>query len=181
MHVVVVVDINEDLGDASQVDGNTYSTTTTPISVVDGPLSDLTVLPTTNSLSFRGGEPAMIPYMVLNNGENSALGVWYEAIYLSADALLDAFDTRLKSIVNMQPLSVNESYSQSAEVFVPYDLTNGAYYLFFEVDVSDHIFELNETNNIARKVVMVEETVSTDIVLASVTASPTNLEYGSGK
>ena len=181
MHVVVVVDINEDLGDASEVDGNTYSTTTTPISVVDGPLSDLTVLPTTNSLSFRGGEPAMIPYMVLNKGENSALRVWYEAIYLSADALLDAFDTRLKSIVSMQPLSVNESYSQSAEIFVPYDLTNGAYYLFFEVDVSDHIFELNETNNIARKVVMVEETVSTDIVLASVTASPTNLEYGSGK
>ena len=181
MHIVVVVDINEDLGDASQVDGNTYFPTTTPISIVDGPLSDLTVLSTSNSLSFRGGEPATIPYMVLNKGENSAVGTWYEAIYLSADALLDAFDTRLKSIISMQSLSINESYTQSAVVFVPYDLTNGAYYLIFQVDVSDHIFELNETNNIARKVVMIEETVSTDIVLASVTASPANLEYGSGK
>lgn len=181
MYIVIVVDINENLGDASKIEGSSYSLTMTPISIEDGPLSDLIILPTSDSLSFRGGEPAMIPYTVQNKGENSAMGLWYEAIYLSADALLDAFDTRLKSIASIRQLSINESYTQSAEVFVPYDLTTGAYYMFFKVDVSNHISELNETNNIGQKVVMIEETVSTDIILASVTASPTNLEYGSGK
>ena len=180
LYLVVIVDIGENLADASQMEGNLYAHTMSPVLIEDGPLSDLTFATLSRNVSLRGGEPATLSYEVLNIGENSAVGVWYEEIYLSVDIILDVFDTKLRSIANKHPLSVNESYSQSVEVFIPYDLRSGAYYLFFKVDASNHISETNETNNVARSVVNVQETVSTDLIVASVTTSPAHVEYGDG-
>ena len=180
LYLVVIVDINENLVDASQIEGNLNTHAMSPVLVEDGPLCDLTFATVSRNVSLRGGEPAMLSYEVLNSGENSAMGVWYEAIYLSVDVVLDVFDTKLRSIANQHPLNINESYTQSVEVFIPYDLRSGAYYLFFKVDVSNHLSETNETNNIARSVVNIQETVSTDLIVASVTTSPAMVEYGDG-
>ena len=178
LYLVVIVDIGENLVDALHIEGS--ANTMSPVLIEDGPLSDLTFATLSKNVSLRGGEPATLSYEVLNSGENSALGVWYEAIYLSVDIVLDVFDTKLRSIANKHPLNINESYSQSVEVFIPYDLRSGAYYLFFEVDVSNHISETNETNNIARSVVNIQETVSTDLIVARVTTTPARVEYGDG-
>ena len=80
--------------------------------------------------------------------------MWFEAIYFSDNALLNSFDTRLRTVQNLRFLEEGENYTQSVEVFVPFDIPSGNYYLFFEVDGMNRIAELNISNNIAQQIVM---------------------------
>lgn len=176
MYLTVVIDINEDLGDVIM------NPIAVPAIVEDGPLPDLVVLLPSITLSLRGGQPALVHYEVENVGENTALSqVWYDALYLSVDALLDPFDVRLKTVAIVVPVGVNETYNQSVEIFVPFDLPSGFYYLFIQTDVGNHISELGERNNFAYQLIELEETVSTDIAISRVTAFPTSLNYGDSK
>ena len=177
MYIAVVVDINANFA----VIGNLYSVTMIPLAVEDGPLSDLLIVALSTNAMIRGGEPTTVTYQVINLGENSAVGIWYEAIYLSRDAILDPFDIRLKTIASPIYLQINETYNQTVEVFIPFDLPSTEYYMFFQSDVSNHISELSENNNIDYQIVSILETVSTDIAVVRVTASPANLIYGDGK
>ena len=181
LYLAVVVDINEDLGNPQTFGGSILSLTVNPISIETGPLPDLCILASSTYPAYRGGQPATVSFEVLNKGENSAVGDWYDTIYLSLDAFLDPFDTRLKTVVSIMHLEINETYQQTIEVFIPFDLPSQDYYLFLIADISDHITELYEGNNIGFQVVLIQETVSTDIVVASVNALPTNLNYGDGK
>lgn len=182
MYFVVVSDVNENLGDPTQIGpGNLISTANNRVLVEQGPLSDLHISPPSTNVTLRGGQPAMVTYEVTNVGENSAVGTWYEAIYLSRDAILDPFDTRLRSVKNQNNIGINASYFQTVEIFIPFDLPSSRYYLFFQVDDGNRIIELDENNNIGQQIVSIQEAVSTDISVVTVTASPTNLDYGNGK
>jgi len=176
LHLAVVVDINENLGDVRNEISNLL-----PVVIEQGPLPDLLVISPTNVFNLRGGQPALVHYQVENVGEGTATRNWYDAIYLSVDAILDPFDTRLKTVANVIQLEVNETYNQTLEVFVPFDLSSGFYYLFFQADVGNHISELREGNNFNRQLVTLQEAISTDIAVARVAAFPTELNYGDSK
>ena len=100
MHFIVIADVNENLGDPAQVAnmGDLASVSNNRILVEEGPLSDLQVILPTTNISYQGGQPAMVTYQIMNRGANSAVGIWYEALYLSRDAILCPFDTRLRSV-----------------------------------------------------------------------------------
>ena len=183
MYFLVIADVNENLGDPAQIAsmGDLASVSNTRILVEQGPLSDLQVILPTTNISYRGGQPAMITYQVLNRGDNSAVGTWYEALYLSRDAILDPFDTRLRSVENRNNIGINGSYRQTIEVFIPFDLPSSRYYLFVHADDGNRIPELNEYNNFGQQIVSIQEAVSTDISVVTLSASPTNLDYGDGE
>ena len=182
LYVIVVVDVNENLGEPAMIGDMQFLHDASSLSflVDNGPLPDLTVSPLLTSTSYRSGEPATLHFRVTNMGENTASGLWYDTIYLSQNAVLDELDKRLITVPNNKSIAVQESYNQSLVVFIPFNLPSSEYYLFFETDVGDGKVERNENNNIATVAVNIQATVSTDIVLDRVSASPTNLEYGQG-
>ena len=94
---------------------------------------------------------------------------------------MDEFDIRLYTIKNNGNLEIQATYNQTVAAFIPYNLPSSEYYLFFETDVGDRQLEIHENNNIVHTIVNIQATVSTDLVLDEVSASPGNLQYGQGK
>lgn len=182
LYLAVVVDVNDNLEElASDKDGRyLLEFATNPILIEQGPLPDIAVIVPSVTFSLQGGQPAVVSYQVVNRGENMASGTWYEAIYLSSNAVLDPFDFKLKTVENLMELGINESYVQNVELFIPFDLSTANYYIFFEVDGMNRIAEFNRSNNIALKIVTITEAISTDLTITGVIASPTALVYGDG-
>ena len=146
-----------------------------------GVLPDLSIVVSNNTLTLQGGQPTTLMYNVENIGQTRAFGIWYDAIFLSNDPLLDPFDFRLKTVRNMIELEINSSYTQSVEVFIPFDLPSANYYFIYEVDTTQSIPDIATSNNIGYQIVNITETISTDLQVVSVTATPSELYYGEGK
>lgn len=182
IYLAVLIDLNNNLDDIIIPDENArYVFANHSIMVEQGPLPDLIIVTSFGSLDLQGGQPATLTYDVINIGENRAFSVWYDSIYLSIDAYIDPFDTKLKSLRNKVELGINESYSQTVDVFIPFDLPSASYYIFYEADASDTIIELNSRNNFIYQIVNVTEAISTDLLVTDVSASPMLLGYGDGK
>jgi subtilase family serine protease len=183
MFLAVVVDINGNLGNPVTIgfNGQLHALSSRAYLVENGLLSELTIVPSLSSTAFFGGQPVTMNFSVSNTGQKSATGVWYDAIYLSRDAALDSFDTRFISVRNPTNLGVQESYNRSVQVFIPFNLGSNEYYIFFETDTGNRQLEINEHNNIAGVLISIEETVTTDLVVDRVSASPTDLRYGDSK
>ena len=183
VHVVVVVDINENLGDPTVIGDMQmlHSLSSYSFLVENGPLPDLVPASLLSSTAFRSGEPATLTFQVMNQGDRATSGLWYDTVYLSRNAALDEFDIRLRTIENNGSLEIQSTYTQTLAAFIPYNLPSSEYYLFFETDVGDRLLEIHENNNIVSTVVNIQATVSTDLVLDEVSASPDDLHYGQGK
>lgn len=150
------------------------------IAIEQGALPDLTVRAISRNLNITSGEPAIIDYSVVNEGNAEATGLWYEALILSIDAEIDPFDARLLTVgnpINMDVLRANESYNQSIEVFIPYDLPTSYYYIFIVVDTRNDLYEDSVINNQDFVIVSITETVSTDIAIVDVQVSPAHVTY----
>ena len=183
-YIAVIVDVNDNLDEtvSNEGSGNLFEFPFDHSIVVEpGPLPDLTIIVPSSIRTLQGGQPATLMYDVENLGQGRADGIWYDSIFLSNDALLDPFDTRLKTVRNMMNLEINSSYSQTTEVFIPFDLPSALYYIFYEVDSSHSIPDIIPDNNIRYQIVNVTEAISTDLVVAGVTVSPSDLHYGDGK
>lgn len=182
LYLTVVLDMNGNIEELAvdRDSRNLHLSRMIPILIEQGPLADLSVVTPITTLNLQGGQPAMIMYQVLNRGENRATGVWYEAIYLSSNALLDPFDTKLKTVVNLMELGVNESYVQNVKIFMPFDLPTASYYLLFKIDGANRIAEFSRSNNINSLIIIITEAVSTDLTVVGVTTSSNTLDYGDG-
>ena len=183
-YFAVVSDINGNLGDNADIvgDGDILSQAGELLLIEQGPLPDLVALPPVRNLTTRGGQPMNVSFQVANIGNNTARGVWYGAIYLSRDAVLDPFDMKLKTVLGPTSLDAVTTHNQTAEIFVPYDLPSSTYYLFYEVDVGNRIPEHNELdNNIAKEVFTILRSISTDIAVVNVNITPTSLNYEDGE
>ncbi len=183
VHIAVVVDINENLGDPAVIGDMQmlHSLSSHSFLVENGPLPDLVTAPLLASTMFRSGEPASLRFQVMNQGDRAISGLWYDTIYLSRNAALDEFDIKLRTINNNGSLQIQSAYTQTVTAFIPYNLPSSEYYLFFETDVGDRQLEIYEHNNIVGTIVNIQATVSTDLVLDEVSAAPDDLHYGQGK
>lgn len=171
-YLSVLIDMNNAL------DIQTVGTYGTIINIEEGALPDLAVSTISRDPNITSGQPATIDYTVRNDGDASATGRWYEALILSQDAEIDPFDTRLVTVSNpTQALRGNESYNQSVEVFIPYDLPTSFYYIFIIVDSRNDVYEQQEDNNINHSVVFITETISTDISVLGVEVTPSRVNY----
>ena len=184
LYFAVVMDINGNLGDPKDIgsDGDLLSQTSKPLLIEQGPLPDLVPLPPVGNLTTRGGQPIRLSFQVANIGNNTARGVWYGAVYLSRDAVLDPFDMRLKTVLGPSSLDAGTTHNQVTDIFVPFDLPSASYYLFYEVDVGNRVPEETELdNNIESQVFIILGAISTDIAVVDVTFSPTRLFYENGE
>lgn len=183
MFLAVVVDINGNLGNPMTigVNGLLHVLSSRAYLIENGLLPELTIAPLLSSTTFFGGQPVTMNFSVSNTGQKATTGIWYDAIYLSRDAALDSSDMRFISVQNPTGLGVRESYNRSVQVFIPFNLGSNEYYIFFETDTGNRQLETNEHNNIAGVLISVKETVTTDLVVDRVTASPTDLRYGDSK
>ena len=184
LYFAVVMDINGNLGDPTDIgsDGDLLSQTSKPLLIEQGPLPDLVPLPPVGNLTTRGGQPMRLSFQVANIGNNTARGVWYGAVYLSQDAVLDPFDMRLKTVLGPSSLDAGTTHNQVTDIFVPFDLPSASYYLFYEVDVGNRVPEETELdNNIESQVFIILGAISTDIAVVDVTFSPTRLFYENGE
>lgn len=184
LYFATVMDINGNLGDPEAIasDGDILAQTIKPILIEQGPLPDLIPLPHVGNITTHGGQPLNVSFQVANIGNNTARGVWYVAIYLSRDAILDPFDKRLKTLLGPTSLDAGTTHSQIADIFVPFDLPSASYYLFYEVDGGNRIPEETELdNNFESQVFVILGAISTDIAVVDVTISPTSLFYENGE
>ena len=183
LFLAIVIDVNNKLeiftGDVDERYLLEFSQS--PIFIEQGPLPDFIHIAVNISQVLVGGQPVSVRYVVSNAGKNRALGMWFEAIFLSEDAFLDPFDVRLKTVQNLMELNAEQSYEQSVEVFIPFDIPSGQYYLFYVVDGANRIAELSVSNNIAQQIVTIIETITTDLSVTNVSADPTRLNYGDSK
>ena len=155
-------------------------TVSTGIIVTAGLLPDLQGSLGRTKVETRGGQPLNVTFNVTNTGELSAQGVWYNALYLSQDLLIDPFDLRLAT-VRATFLSVNDTLSLSAEVFIPFDTLDSDYYLLLMVDSKNTIWESDEQNNQASLLMKINKTFSSDLAVLSVSSSSGQFYYGEGK
>ena len=184
LYFAVVMDINGNLGNPAEIgfNGGLHSQTSKPLLIEQGPLPDLIALPPIGNLTTRGGQPLNVSFRVANIGNNTARGLWYGALYLSRDVLLDPFDMKLKTVLGPSNLAAGTTHNEMTEIFIPFDLPSASYYLFYEVDVGNRIpEEIEQDNNIESQVFIILGAVSTDIAVVDVNILPMTLRYEDGE
>ena len=184
LYFAVVMDINGNLGNPAEIgfNGGLHSQTSKPLLIEQGPLPDLIALPPIGNLTTRGGQPLNVSFRVANIGNNTARGLWYGALYLSRDALLDPFDMKLKTVLGPSNLAAGTTHNEMTEIFIPFDLPSASYYLFYEVDVGNRIpEEIEQDNNIESQVFIILGAISTDIAVVDVNILPMTLRYEDGE
>ena len=155
-------------------------TAPTGIIITEGLLPDFQGSLGNTKVQTRGGQPLNVTFNVTNRGEFPAQGAWYNALYLSQDLLIDPFDMRLAT-VRATYLSVNDTLSLSAEVFIPFDTLDSEYYLLLSVDSKNTIWESDERNNEASLLIKINKTFSSDLAVVSISSSSGEFYYGEGK
>ena len=175
---IYVVSNNKDSDEYTGTDDDT--TEISEPSVLPQPveyvLPNLQISSEFNITDMFGGQPVTIPYTIYNVGNVSAFGVWYDAVYLSDDLVLDAFDIKVKnkkrSFIKLAP---NESVLTNISFTLPLDLQTKLYMLVIAVDSRDDIFEDNESDNDVRMTFKLEARTTTDIAVSLVTAPRSTL------
>ena len=155
-------------------------TVLTPIVITEGLLPDLQGSLGDSKVQTRGGQPLNVTFNITNTGESPVWGAWYNALYLSQDVLIDPFDRKLAT-VRATNLAVNDTVSLSAEVFIPFDTLDLDYYLLLSVDSKSAIWESDEQNNDAYRLIKINKTFSSDLAVLSVSSSGGEFSYGQGK
>ncbi len=173
-YLIILIDSNNVLN------VETVGTLETMLSIQQGPLPDIIVGNVTSNFTLRSGQPTSIHYSVTNIGQSVASGLWYEAIFLSRDPFIDPFDARLKTVTNPTSVAIrtNESYSQSVEVFIPFDLPTSSYYIIVDINTRSDLYEEDFENNDAHIVVSIVEAISTDLAVVNVQVMPNSVTYG---
>ncbi|MFN0052759.1 MAG: CARDB domain-containing protein [Planctomycetales bacterium] len=145
-HVIVSTDSLNQVFEADNAN-NVVATSSTTRVTVNPPDLSLTLLSV--SPAPRSGRDLTVEYAVANVGAApTPLGAWSDAIYLSADEILDSDDRRLTQVSRYGVLAPDAAESHSVVVRLPADQI-GAFYLFIVADVSHSLYELSEANNVA--------------------------------
>ena len=120
VYLAVIVDVSGNLGDPAVIGDMQILHAISPSSflVEDGPLPDLTITPLLSSMTYRSGEPATLHFQVVNRGQSTASGPWYDTIYLSRNAALDESDNRLVTVRNSRDLEILMLYNQTTFQYI---------------------------------------------------------------
>ena len=104
------------------------------------------------SIEFTGSTVIEVAYTVLNRAADAPASL--VAFYLSADDALDPADTLLAT-VPVPALGWREAHAATVQLTVPADAVGGARYLLARADAGDAIEELDETNNVRARPILI--------------------------
>ncbi len=118
-----------------------------PINLTPPP--DLKVTHSLQPNNTFSGQSITVEYTVKNDGTGSTLlPVWEDRIYISEDSIRNGNDVLLKFNGHSGILTVNQTYIEVVDINIPANLS-GSYYLIYETDVHDQIYEfIYEDNNV---------------------------------
>lgn len=120
-------------------------------------LPDL-VVKTAQAPAVAGGDATLdVAWTVRNDGSEKATAPWKDAVYLSADATLDAGDTRLGEVAHTANLTDGAERDVALAVTLP-GLESGAYYLLVVADDGKAVVEGYEGNNLRALAIDVDST-----------------------
>ena len=108
--------------------------------------ADLQLIAASGPTSANIGDLIIVSWTVNNDSVVAANGYWYDAVYLSSDAVLDENDTGA-SFYRAGPLDAESTYSLDAFFSVPHISSAGQYYLIFSADSFGEQAETDESNN----------------------------------
>lgn len=129
-------------GESNNVAYDGYS-----MQVVLPPPADLMVGSISMPTNGVPGQNATIEYTVTNQGTESALGSWYDSLYLSADEQWDVNDPLLAQVQVSGAVNSGDSYHRTVPTLLP-GVTSGDYHVIVRSDIRNVIPESNEGNNI---------------------------------
>ncbi|WAR23259.1 WAPA-like protein [Mya arenaria] len=162
-------------------EGNTDGTTglaKSPILELSYVLPNLQIVSNTKLPSLHGGQPVIVEYQIVNTGNTSVWGKWFDSVYLSEDIVLDALDNKLKSEKRLTTLRPNEILNVNISFILPVDLQTKTYMLAVVCDSRDEIVEVNENDNVFKIDIRIKSRLSSDIAVMSVNA-PAFSSFGS--
>ena len=181
VYIYVVADSNLRAGFVSPglIEG-ALALTASPVSVVQGPLPDLTWADNAGGFEIVGGQPFTLTLNVTNVGETDSVVTFFSALYLSVNSILDPFDDKLTTFEHNSTVPVNVTSSLSVTGATPFDQASGLYYFIVALDTSNLVFELDDDNNELVLPVTMRETVSTDLQTDSVVMTSISFTFGAG-
>ena len=175
-YVYIISDINNRLPDYRV--GAVSSHSRDKIQIHRRTLPDLTVsFDNHETIEIQSGQTFDLSFSVSNIGNSTADGVWYDTVYLSQDWFLDSFDVALKTLVRLRTLESKDTYSQTATIVFPYDLTGTTYYIVLATNVRRDCIESSYENNHISKHVNLQVLPAVDLVVINVTSSKLNVTY----
>ena len=93
------------------------------------------------------GQNATVTYSVFNQGSNTALGTWQDALYVSANTNWDISDPLFARVQHSGDVPPGSGYTNTVTAPLP-GLLPGDYYLIVRSDILNHLSEANRSNNI---------------------------------
>jgi subtilase family serine protease len=145
--IVVKADGNDGVEEYDSEDNNTaISTISFRINATQFP--DLQVDAVQVPPGADAGSKLAVSWTVSNHGQAAtSASIWYDKIYLSADAMLGSGDTEMGSFSNVTYLPPGQGYTNTQEVTLPFNI-GGNYYIIVKTDGNNHVDEHhNEGNN----------------------------------
>jgi subtilase family serine protease len=145
--VLVATDFRNDLAEGVTGEDNNVGIGSNPLTVVPKAPADLVVGTIAIPATSISGQSATISYTVANNGQNAAIGSWYDAVYISADATWDVNDSLFGRVLHTGDVQPSGTYSESLIATLP-GVLPGNYHVIIRSDIRNQIVESNEQNNL---------------------------------
>lgn len=145
-HFLVKTDYNAQVYELENEGDNFGASDTSRIELTPPPdLQPTAVIAPSQTFS---GQTMTLNWTVTNNGPGrTSQYSWYDAIYMSADDVLDGGDRYLGQLYHGGDLNVGESYNASRNVTLPIGVS-GDFYFFVNTDAGNSVHELAyEANN----------------------------------
>ncbi|MBQ6769949.1 MAG: hypothetical protein IJP44_03080 [Bacteroidales bacterium] len=143
------------------------------VQVIPAPAPDLVVTNIAHPTDIISGMSMPLSFTVENQGVATAVGSWYDAVYLSQSSTFNlATAFHLGSYQHENGLAVGQSYTYSTNVDIPREFYD-SHYVFVVTDVTNAVYEsIFEDNNVVRSETPVNITMSAcpNLVVTSITA-----------
>lgn len=145
--LLVATDFRNDVAEGATGEFNNLGIGSNPLTVQPKAPADLLVGTITIPATGISGQAATISYTVANNGQNAAIGSWYDTVYISADATWDVNDAMFGRVLHTGDVQPLGSYSESLTATWP-GVLPGNYHVIIRSDIRNQIAESNEQNNL---------------------------------
>jgi subtilase family serine protease len=145
-YLLVYADAKNAVPESNETNNIGISATTVQFALP--PPADLTVTSVTVPPTGVLGQEASISWSVLNQGANSATGLWTDSVYLSSDQTWDINDALFGRLEHSGSVAPSQSYTGSITAKFP-AVTPGNYYVIVRADIRNNVPETSENNNLA--------------------------------
>lgn len=153
-------------------EGNNVLVSSNTLAVTLAPVPDLAVTSVDAPATAYSGQSNSLSWIVENAGQGSAIGSWFDAVYLSLDQILDrGSDVYLGYANRPRGLAPGQRYTNGASFKIPAGLS-GSWYVLVVADAGETVNERGEEwNNVGSDPLAVQVILlpPVDLVVGTIT------------